>query len=178
VTILLGKFSTPFDEFEDPGRSAPAARRGRIVHCLQAGLRGLSFGALWVAILTAGFLIARHALPLMTGSQAPISFKSAVPLIAIGISYLVLILSLRRTLGQRLVGISVGLAFVLWGLEQFLTDQAWISFIDDVVVFLFVVDLSIVIRHNLKSCVGERQVWKTCTDELSGHDDNSSGEAE
>jgi hypothetical protein len=46
------------------------------------------------------------------------------------------------------------LAFVLWGLEQFLTDQAWISFIDDVVVFLFVVDLSIVIRHNLKSCAG------------------------
>jgi hypothetical protein len=178
VTIRLGKFSTPFDEFEDPGRSAPAARHGRIVHCLQAALRGLSFGALWVAILTAGFLIARHALPLMTGSQATISFKSAVPLIAIGTSYLVLILSLRRTLGQRLVGISVGLAFVLWGLEQFLTDQAWISFIDDVVVFLFVVDLSIVIRHNLKSCAGERQVWKACTDELSGHDDNSSGEVE
>jgi hypothetical protein len=114
----------------------------------------------------------------MTGSQAPIPFKSAVPLIAIGISYLVLILTLRRTLGQRLVGISVGLAFVLWGLEQFLTDRAWISFIDDVVVFLFVVDLSIVIRHNLKSCVGERQVRKAYTDELSGHDDNSSAEVE
>ena len=130
--------------------------------CIQAGLRGLSFGALWVAILTAGFLIARHALPLMTGSQTPISFKSAVPLIAIGVSYFVLILSLRRTPGQRLVGIFVGTAFVLWGLEQFLSNQIWISFIDDVVVFLFVVDLSIVIRHNLRSCVGERQVWKAC----------------
>jgi hypothetical protein len=115
-----------------------------------------------VAILTAGFLIARHALPLMTGSQTSIAFKSAVPLIAIGISYFVLILSLRRTPGQRLVGILVGLAFVLWGLEQFLKDQAWISFIDDVVVFLFVVDLSIVIRHNLRSCLGERQVQKAC----------------
>jgi hypothetical protein len=156
----VGEFSTPFDEFEPPGGSAPAARRGRIASCLQAGLRGLSFGALWVAILTAGFLIARHALPLITGSRLPISFKSAVPLIAIGISYLVLILSLRRTLGQRLVGIFVGLAFVLRGLEQFLTDQVWTSFIDDVVVFLFVVDLSIVIRRNLRSCVGERQVRK------------------
>jgi hypothetical protein len=172
----VGKFSTPFDEFEDPGRSEPAARHGRVVHCLQAGLRGLSFGTLWVAILTAGFLIARHALPLMTGSQAPIFFRSAIPLIAIGISYLVLILSLRRTLGQRLVGISVGLAFVLWGLEQFLTDQAWISFLDDVVVFLFVVDLSIVIRHNLKSCVAERQVSKACPHEPSGRNDNPSGE--
>ncbi len=158
----MGEFSTPFDEFEHPSRSAPAARPGMVALCLQAGLRGLSFGALWVAILTAGFLIARHALPLMTGSQTPISFKSAVPLIAIGVSYFVLILSLRRTPGQRLVGIFVGTAFVLWGLEQFLSNQIWISFIDDVVVFLFVVDLSIVIRHNLRSCVGERQVWKAC----------------
>jgi DNA replication protein DnaC len=45
-------------------------------------------------------------------------------------------------------------------MEQFLSDQAVISFIDDVVVFLFVVDLSIVIRHNLRSCAGERQVRK------------------
>jgi hypothetical protein len=63
-------------------------------------------------------------------------------------------------LGQRLVGIFIGLAFVLWGLEQFLSDQVVISFIDDVVVFLFVVDLSIVIRHNLRNCAGERQVQK------------------
>jgi DNA replication protein DnaC len=158
----VGEFSTPFDEFEHPDRSAPAARPGRVALCVQGGLRGLSFGALWVAILTAGFLIGRHVLPLITGSQPPISFKSATPLIAIGISYFVLILSLRRTLGQRLVGIFVGLAFVLWGVEQFLSDRAWISFIDDVVVFLFVVDLSIVIRHNLRSCVGERQVWRAC----------------
>jgi DNA replication protein DnaC len=158
----VGEFSTPFDEFERPSRSAPVPRPGIVALCVQAGLRGLSFGALWVAILTAGFLIARHALPLMMGSRPPIAFKSAVPLIAIGISYLVLILSLRRTLGQRLVGIFVGLAFMLWGLEQFLSDQAWISFIDDVVVFLFVVDLSIVIRHNLRSCVGERRVRKAC----------------
>jgi DNA replication protein DnaC len=158
----VGEFSTPFDEFEHPCRTAPAGRPGIFAICLQAGLRGLSFGALWVAILTAGFLIARHALPMMMGSQTQISFKSAVPLIAIGISYFVLILSLRRTLGQRLVGIFVGMAFVLWGLEQFLSDQAWISFIDDVVVFLFVVDLSIVIRHNLRRCVGERQVRKAC----------------
>ena len=54
------------------------------MHCLQVGLRGLSFSTLSVAILTAGFLIARHALPLMTGSQVAIPFKSAVPLIAIG----------------------------------------------------------------------------------------------
>jgi DNA replication protein DnaC len=158
----VGEFSTPFDEFEHPGRNGPAVRHGRVALWVQTGLRGLSFGALWVAILAASFLMARHALPMFLGSELGISLKSAVPLMAIGISYFILILTLRRTLGQRLVGIFIGLAFVLWGLEQFLRDQTAISFIDDVVVFLFVVDLSIVIRHNLRSCVGEPQVQKAC----------------
>ena len=156
----MGEFSSPFDEFEHP--SGPAVRRGILARSVQTGLRGLSFGALWVAILTAGFLILRHALPLVMGSQPPISLKSAVPLIAIGISYSLLIIILRQTLGQRIVGIFMGLAFVLWGAEQFLRDQAVISFMDDIVVFLFVVDLSIVIRQNLRSCAGERQVRKAC----------------
>ena len=51
-------------------------------------------------------------------------------------------------------------------LQKGLDSQSWIfgliSFIDDVVVFLFVVDLSIVIRHNLQSCVGEGKVRKAC----------------
>ena len=156
------KFSTPFDEFEHPSRSRPDGRRQILALWVQTILRGLSFGALWVAILTAGFLILRHALPLIMGSQPQIPLKSAVPLIAIGISYSVLIITLRRTLTQHLVGVLMGLAFVLWGVEQFLSDRAVISFIDDIVVFLFVVDLSIVIRQNLRSCAGEGRVRKAC----------------
>ncbi len=158
----MGKFSAPFDEFEDAHRSEPAVRRGAIAFWVRAGLRGLSIGALWVGILSAGLLIAQHVLPLIAASQPAFSLKSAIPLIAIGTSYFILIITLRRTPGQRLVGILVGLAFVLWGSEQFLRDQAAISFIDDVVVFLFVVDLSIVIRHNLTTCVGENRVRKAC----------------
>ena len=156
------KFSTPFDEFEHPSRSRPEGQRQILALWVQTILRGLSFGALWVAILTAGFLILRHALPWIMGSQPQISLKSAVPLIAIGISYSVLLITLRRTLTQHLVGVLMGLAFVLWGAEQFLSDRAVISFIDDIVVFLFVVDLSIVIRQNLRSCAGEGRVRKAC----------------
>jgi hypothetical protein len=87
-------------------------------------------------------------------------FQIWPPFDAIGVSYFFLIVTLRRTLGQRLVGIFIGVAFVLWGSEQFLGNQALISFIDDVVVFLFVVDLSIVIRQNLKNCADERLVGK------------------
>jgi len=135
-------------------------QRGILARCLQVGLRGVSFAALGIAILTASFLIVRHAWPLITGSQPAIFFKSAIPLVAIGVSYACLSVTLRRTLWQHLFGIFMGLAFVLWGLEQFLTDREVISFIDDIVVFLFVTDLSIVIRQNFVSCGSERQVRK------------------
>ncbi len=101
-------------------------------------------------------------MPLIIGSQSPVLLKSGVPLIAIGVSYISLVLTLRRTPGQLLVGLLMGVAFVLWGWEQFMADRAMILFIDDCVVFLFVVDLSIVIRHNFRECAGERRVRKAC----------------
>lgn len=123
-------------------------------------LRGLSVVALWVAILTAGLFMVCHMLPLIIGSRPAISLKSGVPLCAVGISYICLILTLRRTPGQLLVGMLIGSAFVLWGWEQFLRDRAVISCVDDCVVFLFVVDLSIVIRQNFRECAGERRLRK------------------
>jgi DNA replication protein DnaC len=160
--ILLSEFPTPFDEFEHSAGRGSAGRRRVLALWLQAGLRGLTSVSLWVAILTASFIILRHALQLITGLPLLISLKSGIPLIAIGISYFVLILTLRRAPGQRLVGILIGLAFVLWGSEQFLREKSLISYIDDVVVFLFVIDLSIVIRQNLQSEAGERQLRKAC----------------
>jgi DNA replication protein DnaC len=158
----MDEFSTPFDEFEHPSGIVPALRRGILARWIQAGFRGVSFASLWIAILTASFLIARHAWLWIVGSQPEISLKSAIPLIAIGVSYACLTVTLRRTLGQHLFGILMGLAFALWGLEQFLTDREVISLIDDIVVFLFVADMSIVIRKNFVSCAGERQIRKAC----------------
>jgi Ca2+/Na+ antiporter len=82
------------------------------------------------------------------------TLKSAIPLIAIGVSYISLIFTVQRTKAQRFLGFLVGLAFILWGAEQFMSNQGWISFIDDIVVFLFVLDLSIVVRENLKRSSG------------------------
>ena len=158
--ISMDPISVPFDEFEDQGASGPKGPRGPARRWTQSALRALSFGALWVAILTAAFIVLTHAMPMIIGSQSPVLLKSGIPLMAIGLSYISLVLTLQRTPGQRLVGILMGLAFVLWGLEQFLPDRALIPFIDDCVVFLFVVDLSIVIRHNFRECAGEGRVRK------------------
>lgn len=158
----MDQVSIPFDEFEDHAERAPGPRRGPVGRWTETVLRVLSFAALWAAILTAAFVVLTHAMPLLTGSQSPVLLKSGIPLIAIGASYISLVLTLRRTPGQLLVGLLMGLAFVLWGMEQFLTNRAIILFIDDCVVFLFVVDLSIVIRHNFRECAGERRVRKAC----------------
>jgi len=158
----MDEITTPFDEFEHSSGIATVFRRGILARCLQAGLRVFSFSALWIAILTAGFLVVRRAWPLIMGSPAPIPLKSAIPLIAIGFSYACLTVTLRRTFSQHVLGILVGLAFMLWGAEQFLTNQEIISLIDDIVVVLFVSDLSIVIRHNFASCAGERLVRNAC----------------
>src|SRR5580704_11073827 len=45
-STLVGEFSTPFDEFEPPGRSGPAVRRGMLALWVQTALRGLRLGSL------------------------------------------------------------------------------------------------------------------------------------
>ena len=140
----------PFDEFEHGDATTADTKRGPAARFTIAGLRLISFAALWVAIVTAALVVVRHAIPSLNG-YLPVGYlKSAIPLIAIGVSYNCLMFTLPRKPGQLLVGIFMGLAFILWGAEQYLTDRVLISFIDDCVVFLFVTDLSIVIRQNFR----------------------------
>ena len=154
--------SAPFDEFGHPEQSVQEVRRGLAFYWARAGLQGFSFCALWIALLTAVFIVGLHIFRVLGGNQPAFlgTLKSAVPLIAIGISYISLIFTIPRTAAQRFLGFLVGLAFVLWGVEQFLDNQRWISFIDDIVVLLFVVDLSIVIREILARSSGERLLRK------------------
>ncbi len=114
----------------------------------RSALRVISITALWIAIGGAVVLILSHAISSLIGLQPPFPLKSGIPLIAIGTSYISLMLTLPRRPGQMLVGVLMGLAFVLWGLEQFLVNRALICFIDDCVAFLFITDLSIIIRQN------------------------------
>jgi hypothetical protein len=158
----MDQVSVPFDEFEHTDPVVPAGPRGVATRWTLTGLRIISAVSLWTAIVTAAFLVLSRTIPVIVGGPLPFSMKSAVPLIAIGISYISLVLTLPRTPGQLLVGTLMGLAFVLWGSEQFLKDRALAAFMDDCIVFLFVTDLSIVIRRNFRECAGERRLRNAC----------------
>jgi peptidoglycan/LPS O-acetylase OafA/YrhL len=113
-------------------------------------LRVVSALAFGLAISTAIIIVILHVIYYMQPNFVSRSLKSAVPLILIGVAFASLQFTLRRTIAQMLLGLMVALAFILWGTEQFLPNQAVVSLIDDLVVLLFVTDLSIVIYGHLK----------------------------
>ena len=139
--------NTPFDDFSKD--RAPGAKRELHLAAIAKTLRVLSALALIFAAVTAVAIIVLDALH---GFQPGISWrvKSALPLIGIGVSYALLLFTLPRTLTEFSLGLVVSLGFILWGAEQFM-HMAWIiSMVDDCVVFLFVLDLGIVIRGHLR----------------------------
>jgi hypothetical protein len=75
---------------------------------------------------------------------------SALALILIGMSYISLQLSAKRRRGEKLKGIFLGFAFVLWGSEQFLPASRLVTLMDSAVITIFVVDLGLIILDNLK----------------------------
>ncbi len=106
-----------------------------------------SFG---LAIASACLVLALDGLHLFDQSLLPWRLKSAFPLIFVGISYGCLQFTLPRSWKELSLSMCVSLGFILWGGEQFVPNPAFASLIDDVVMFLFVLDLSIVIRGYLE----------------------------
>jgi hypothetical protein len=112
-------------------------------------LRGLS---LFLFLLAAGSIIilltsdVSHALRLTSFHQQ----AGAMALILIGTSYICLQLSAKRRGNGKLKGIFLGLAFALWGSEQFLPASRLVTLIDSAVITIFVVDLGLIILDSLQ----------------------------
>lgn len=121
-------------------------------------LRFVSAAALLLAFSTSIIIVVLHVIHCFQAGFLPWTLKSAYPLILIGVAFACLQFTLPRTRTQIVLGLAVALAFILWGTEQFLSDLSIISFIDDIVVFLFVLDLSIVIYGHLKPNVDSLQI--------------------
>ena len=74
----------------------------------------------------------------------------AAALILIGGSYISLQLSLKHRRGETVKGVLLGMAFLLWGGEQFVPPGPWVTAMDSIVITIFVVDLSVIIVEHLR----------------------------
>ena len=138
--------TTPFDDFSE--KRGPRVKRGLHLAAIARMLRVLSAVALAFAVVTAFSVIALDAAH-WRHLGASWQVKTALPLIGIGVSYALLQFTVPRTRTEFCLSLAVSLAFVLWGAEQFIPSPRIVSLIDDAVVFLFVLDLGIVIRGQL-----------------------------
>jgi hypothetical protein len=142
--------TTPFDDYS--GSRENALKRRPHLAPLAGTLRIVSGLVLIFAFGSAAAIILLDAVH-WARPELAFRIKSALPLIGIGVSYALLQITLPRTWTELCLGFAVSAAFILWGLEQYL-PAAIASHIDDVVVFLFVLDLAIVIRGRLAESLG------------------------
>ena len=142
----------PFDDYPEANtgwRKRTLTRPGWIAVILRA----LSATLFILALLSAAVIVMLDFIHIFQPALLAWKLKSAYPLIFIGSSYLLLQCTLLRGFTNFFLSLAVSTAFILWGTEQFLSNPILISFIDDIVVFLFVLDLSIVIRAYLKRAI-------------------------
>jgi hypothetical protein len=105
------------------------------------------------------FLLALAALLWLLVPDLWISFRpslrhqhaGALALIFVGASFICLQFSIDRGWKERLKGFLLGLAFALWGGEQFLPLGSVVTAIDTLVIAIFVVDLGLVIAGHLET---------------------------
>jgi hypothetical protein len=132
----------------------PNRQKGK--HKIRLILEIATVTALGLAVLTAITVVTLRLIHCFHPALFLLPLRSGIPLILIGLSFACLQFAVRRTPSQCVLGLCVSVAFMLWGIEQFLPNQAMVLFIDDVVVFLFVLDLGIVICGLLKGKKEER----------------------
>jgi hypothetical protein len=128
----------------------PRARNRAFVFVRAIVLQTISAMALVLAIATGVIIVVLRIFHFFQPHLFPWTLKSAVPLISIGVAFACLQFVVARNRVQVFLGLLVSAAFILWGTEQFLSNRELVSSIDDVVVFLFVLDLGIVIYRHLK----------------------------
>jgi hypothetical protein len=123
-------------------------KMAKLLHCFSAIFFFLALGGV-VALLIFD-LMNQLELTSMHRQAGAWSF------ILIGASYLSVLLSSRRPLKEIAKQMALGLAFLLWGCEQFVPAGPLATAMDTAVVLIFVVDLSLIIVGNLRSAHHEK----------------------
>jgi hypothetical protein len=112
-------------------------------------LRGLSAVALVAALAGIACLLTGDAWNRLRFTSAH-QTAGALSLMLIGLSYIGLQLSAARPRKEMIKGVLLGIAFVLWGGEQFVPPGRFVTLMDSAVVTIFVIDLGAIIVEHLK----------------------------
>jgi hypothetical protein len=69
----------------------------------------------------------------------------SLPFVFIGLAFICYQLSLCHSWRRRCKGLLLGLAFALWGSEQFIPPGPWLTALDNLVIAIFVIDLGLIV---------------------------------
>lgn len=102
-----------------------------------------------LAVLSGAVLLISDVLPLVAArlAHAP---TSALPLLLIGTTYALAQLLLRPRRWDLVQAVLVSAAFICWGIYQLLPASPGATFLGDLVITMYVVDLSIGLRKQLQ----------------------------
>jgi hypothetical protein len=112
-------------------------------------MRSLTAALTILAILSCALLLVANAVPRVMASLGHVPL-SAAPLILIGTGYMALQCVLRPAFKELLQRLLLGLAFVLWGVDQLLPANTLAAVLGDVVIILFVADLGVITFAHLR----------------------------
>ena len=117
-------------------------------------IRWVSAGFALVAVLSSILLLLLDTFPHLIFVRH--AEGSAAPLLFIGAAYILLQPMVRPRPVELFKRLLLGSAFILWGIVQLLPPSNTSAILGDVVIVLYVVDLSLIIRTHL-----QREDWNT-----------------
>ena len=127
-----------------PARSAALPGPGARV------LRRLAIGCAGASLLSSLLLLVQDAAPILTGSVRH-TWLAASTLLLAGTACIGLASAVRARPKDLILRLSLGSAFILWGIQQLLHESRVSALLGDIVIVLFVVDLSAIIEIALRT---------------------------
>ena len=113
-------------------------------------LRRVAIGCAGASLLSSLLLLVQDATPVLTGSVRH-TWLAASALLLAGTACIGLASAVRAHPKDVILRLSLGSAFILWGVQQLLHESRLSALLGDIVIVLFVVDLSAIIEIALRT---------------------------
>jgi hypothetical protein len=113
-------------------------------------MRQLTIASAGASLLSSLLLLVQDVAPVPTGSVRH-TWLAASALLLAGTACLGLASAVRPLKKDLFMRLSLGAAFILWGIQQLLHESAVSVLFGDIVIVLFVVDLGAIIETTLRT---------------------------